>query len=119
MNYYWLAIALITLIFGIVIAKLIFKIHELYVKVKTSYENIYETISIIKDHIIRIKEMNVNITNHLEYQFNHLNEIESYIRNELTDELNAIGRTTSQQADIMLKLEGKISEKEGNIIESE
>lgn len=127
MNYYLLAFALITIIFSIVIAKLIFKIHELYVKIDTLNERVNEVLNIVKDHAIITKEVIKDIDDHLVYQNHHLNVVENYIQNELKDELNAIGRTTTEQADIMLKIEEKINEleierpdeKEGDVIESE
>lgn len=127
MNYYLLAIVLITLIFIIVIVNLIFKIHELYVKIKSLNEYVNEVLNIVKDHSIITKEVIKDIDYHLVYQNHHLNVVENYIQNELKDELNAIGRTTTEQADIMLKIEERINEleierpdeKEGDVIESE
>lgn len=130
MNYYLLAFALVSLIFIIVIAKLIFKIHELYVKVKNLNEYCNEVLNIVKDHTIVTKEIIGHIDVHMTNQYDQLNAMHQYIRNELTDELNAIGRTTTEQADIMLNIEKKINElelerpdekeeKEGDAIESE
>lgn len=129
MNYYLLAMVLITIILSIVIINLICKIHELYVKIKLLNEHVNEVLNIVKDHAIITKEVIKDIDDHLVYQNHHLNVVENYIRNELKDELNAIGRTTTEQADIMLKIEEKINEleiklertdeKEGDVIESE
>ena len=129
MNYYLIAIVLITIILSIVIINLICKIHELYVKIKLLNEHVNEVLNIVKDHAIITKEVIKDIDNHLVYQNHHLNVVENYIQNELKDELNAIGRTTTEQADIMLKIEEKINEieiklerpdeKEGDVIESE
>ena len=140
MNYYLMAIVLITLIFVIVIVNLIFKIHELYVKIEELNKNSCESIGIIRDNIIRINTKIEATATYIDYAIERFNETDQYIRNELMDELNtidqyirkevkdelnAIGRTTTEQADIMLKIEERINElertdeKEGDVIESE
>lgn len=127
MNYYMLAIVLIALIFGIVIARLIHEIHKLCEKIKALNEYNYESMDIIREHIIKTKDKIEVIATFMDYKFEQLNVIEQYIRTDLIGELNAIGRTTTEQADIMLKIEEKINsielerpdEKEGNEIESE
>ena len=132
MNYYLLALVLITLIFCIVIAKLIFKIHELYVKIEATNGHLKNVLNIVNDHVIITKKIIEDIDTHMIHQYNHLDDIDRYFRNELTnqvaiilkieeklnilnelaEELNAIGRTTTEQADIMLKIEEKINELE-------
>ena len=142
MNYYLLALVLITLIFCIVIAKL-----GVTNDVKQIIKNV---LNIVNDHVIITKKIIEDIDTHMIHQYNHLDDIDRYFRNELTnqvaiilkieeklnilnelaEELNAIGRTTTEQADIMLKIEEKINEleieqpdekekKEGDAIESE
>lgn len=128
MNHYFMTIVFVILVFIIVIAKLIYKIHELHVKIVVLNERVNETLNIVKDHTIITKEVIKDIDDHLVYQNHHLNVVENYIQNELKDELNAIGRTTTEQADIMLNIEKNINElkrtdekeeKEGDAIESE
>lgn len=125
MNYYLAALVLVIIIFVIVVAKLIFKIHELLVKIKDLNEYMNTVLNVVKDYTIITKEIMENVDSYLEYQNNHLNAVEQYIRNELADELNAIGKTTTEQADIMLNIEKNINElkldvaKEGDAIESE
>lgn len=127
MNYYFMAIVLIAFVFIIVIAKLIFKIHELYVKIEELNERVIKVLDVVNDHVIVTNEIIKNIDEHLECQNRQLKSIERCIQNEIKDELNAIGKTTTEQADIMLNIEGKINEleieqrdeKEGDAIESE
>ena len=130
--YYYLSaiIVLITIIFGIVIARLIMEIHKLNVHIKTLNEGIYDRIDNINKHIISINNKIEVIATVVDYRFEQLDVNDQCIRKELKDELIAIGKTTTEQADIMLNIEKKLNElelerpdkkeeKEGDAIESE